>query len=119
MSPNPEALLRLACAVKAHEELQATDRHYLGETTMALLNAPPTDETVATAELMTAWSNRQRLASGSTRVPSRDRRRGSQALYQPVRSMHGSTVCDGHGLPGVSGHAWHGCPRQESNLRQH
>jgi putative transposase len=54
--PNPEALLRLAGAVlvEAHDEWQATDRRYLGETTMALLASPPTDEKVATPELMTA-----------------------------------------------------------------
>jgi len=54
--PNPEALLRLAGAVlvEAHDEWQATDRRYLGETTMALLTSPPTDEKVATPELMTA-----------------------------------------------------------------
>lgn len=53
--PNPEALLRLAGAVlvEAHDEWQATDRRYLGETTMALLAGPP-PETVATPELMTA-----------------------------------------------------------------
>jgi putative transposase len=54
--PNPEALLRLAGAVlvEAHDEWQATDRRYLGETTMALLTSPPTDEKIATPELMTA-----------------------------------------------------------------
>jgi hypothetical protein len=31
---------------------QATDRRYLGETTMALLTSPPGDEKVATPELM-------------------------------------------------------------------
>ena len=54
--PNPEALLRLAGAVlvEAHDEWQATDRRYLGETTMALLAKPPTEEKVATPELITA-----------------------------------------------------------------
>ena len=54
--PEPEALLRLAGAVlvEAHDEWQATDRRYLGETTMALLTSPPPDEQVATPELMTA-----------------------------------------------------------------
>ena len=54
--PNPEALLRLAGAVlvEAHDEWQATDRRYLGETTMALLVAPTPQEGVATPELMTA-----------------------------------------------------------------
>lgn len=53
--PNPEALLRLAGAVlvEAHDEWQATDRRYLGETTMALLAHIPAAE-VATAELITA-----------------------------------------------------------------
>jgi putative transposase len=54
--PNPEALLRLAGAVlvEAHDEWQATDRRYLGETTMALLASPPNDTKVATPELITA-----------------------------------------------------------------
>jgi len=40
--PNTEALQRLAGAVhvEAHDEWQATDRRYLGETTMALLTSP-------------------------------------------------------------------------------
>jgi putative transposase len=54
--PNPEALLRLAGAVlvEAHDEWQATDRRYLGETTMALLTNTPTNQKLATSELMTA-----------------------------------------------------------------
>jgi putative transposase len=54
--PNPEALLRLAGAVlvEAHDEWQATERRYLGETTMALLTSPAAEEKVATPELMTA-----------------------------------------------------------------
>jgi putative transposase len=55
--PNPEALLRLAGAVlvEAHDEWQATDRRYLAEATMALLTTPtPSQEGVATPELMTA-----------------------------------------------------------------
>ena len=54
--PNPEALLRLAGAVlvEAHDEWQTTDRRYLGETTMALLNPPTPQDGVATPELMTA-----------------------------------------------------------------
>src|SRR3954447_12146694 len=40
--PNPEALLRLAGAVlvEAHDEWQVTDRRYLSEGSMALLNLP-------------------------------------------------------------------------------
>jgi putative transposase len=38
----------------AHDEWQAADRRYLGQTTMALLTSRPTDEKVATPELMTA-----------------------------------------------------------------
>ena len=61
--PNPEALLRLtgAVLVEAHDEWQATDRRYLGEATMALLRLRPHQETVATPELMTAWSEPQSL----------------------------------------------------------
>lgn len=54
--PNPAALLRLAGAVlvEAHDEWQATDRRYLSEATMALLATPPTNDTVAPSQLMTA-----------------------------------------------------------------
>jgi putative transposase len=51
--PNPQALLRLAGAVRveAHDEWQTGDRRYLAEGTMALLTAPPT---AATTELVAA-----------------------------------------------------------------
>ena len=54
--PNPAALLRLAGAVlvEAHDEWQATDRRYLGETPMALLATPAPPDGLATPELMTA-----------------------------------------------------------------
>jgi hypothetical protein len=34
--------------VEVHDEWQFTDRRYLGETNVALLGNPPTDEKVAT-----------------------------------------------------------------------
>jgi putative transposase len=54
--PNPEALLRLAGAVlvEAHDEWQTSDRRYLAEDSMALLTATTNDDTVASAELLTA-----------------------------------------------------------------
>jgi putative transposase len=53
--PNPDALLRLAGAVlvEAHDEWQVSDRRYLSEASMALLNEPPAQE-VVTAQLVPA-----------------------------------------------------------------
>ena len=41
--PNPAALLRLSSCVliEAHDEWQDSDRRYLSEASMALLNPPP------------------------------------------------------------------------------
>lgn len=54
--PNPEALLRLAGAVliEAHDEWAVSDRRYLSESSMAMLNKPVFDEEVVTAQLLPA-----------------------------------------------------------------
>jgi putative transposase len=55
--PNPEALLRLAGAVlvEAHDEWQVSERRYLSEGSLALLDTPPADpKEVATPALLTA-----------------------------------------------------------------
>ena len=52
--PNPEALGRLAGAVlvEAHDEWQVSDRRYLSEGSMALLNRPAPTEEVAQPALV-------------------------------------------------------------------
>jgi putative transposase len=55
--PNPAALLRLAGSVlvETHDEWQVSDRRYLSEASMALLNKPTTDPNeIATPALLTA-----------------------------------------------------------------
>ena len=55
--PNPAALLRLAGAVlvEAHDEWQLSERRYLSEGSMALLDTPPAEpKEVATPALLTA-----------------------------------------------------------------
>jgi hypothetical protein len=55
--PNPAALLRLAGAVlvEAHDEWQVSERRYLSEGSMALLDSPlPDPKEVATPALLTA-----------------------------------------------------------------
>jgi len=54
--PNPEALLRLAGSVliEAHDEWAVSDRRYLSESSMGLLNRRVTDEEVVTPELLPA-----------------------------------------------------------------
>jgi hypothetical protein len=56
--PDPEALLRLAGAVliEAHDEWQVSDRRYLPEGSMALLNRPEPVEEVAQPALIASWS---------------------------------------------------------------
>jgi putative transposase len=54
---NPPALLRLASAVlvEAHDEWQVSERRFLSEGSMALLDAKPADpKEVATPALLTA-----------------------------------------------------------------
>ena len=52
--PNPEALLRLAGAVlvEAHDEWQVSDRRYLAEGSMTLLNRPTPAKEVAQPALV-------------------------------------------------------------------
>jgi hypothetical protein len=54
VSPNPEALLRLAVAVRveAHDEWPVFDRRYLSEGSMALLNRPAPAKEVAQPALI-------------------------------------------------------------------
>ena len=59
MFPNPAALLRLAGSVlvETHDEWQVADKHYLSETTLALLaTSDEPDQTIAaTAALTASW----------------------------------------------------------------
>jgi putative transposase len=52
--PNPEALLRLAGSVliEAHDEWAVSDRRYLSESSMAMLDRPPLEEEVVSAQLL-------------------------------------------------------------------
>lgn len=54
--PNPEALLRLAGSVliEAHDEWAVSDRRYLSEASMAMLDATPPAREVVTAQLLPA-----------------------------------------------------------------
>ena len=54
--PNPEALLRLAGSVliEAHDEWAVSDRRYLSESSMAMLDARSPAEEVVTAQLLPA-----------------------------------------------------------------
>jgi putative transposase len=54
--PNPEALLRLAGSVliEAHDEWAVSDRRYLSESSMAMLDLAPPAEEVVTAQLLPA-----------------------------------------------------------------
>jgi transposase-like protein len=54
--PNPEALLRLAGSVliEAHDEWAVSDRRYLSERSMAMLNRHVVDEEVVTPQLLPA-----------------------------------------------------------------
>jgi transposase-like protein len=54
--PGPESLLRLAGSVliEAHDEWAVSDRRYLSESSMAMLNRPTLDEEVVSAQLLPA-----------------------------------------------------------------
>src|SRR3712207_7029442 len=73
--PNPDALLRLAGAVlvEAHDEWQVSDRRYLSEGSMALLDRPTqTAEEVAQPALMASQSNPQNILTAASYTTGRD-----------------------------------------------
>jgi putative transposase len=62
--PNPAALLRLSSCVliEAHDEWQDSDRRYLSEESMALLN-PPAPTAIQTKKTQPARSSRKQIAA--------------------------------------------------------
>ena len=62
--PNPAALLRLSACVliEAHDEWQDSDRRYLSEESMALLN-PPAPTLLAPKEPTSTRTTRRQIAA--------------------------------------------------------